>query len=503
MQRRTTAGSFDPYHKWLGLPPGKWMPDHFELLGLSIDEEDPTVIEHAIKRQRDFMKGMRGGKFPELVNQILIQIQDAEITLLEPDSRRKYVREIKGGKGYKKSAKSRRSGSSRRGGTVGESSGITREFAGVMGIIGGGFIVVAVVSFMLPWGELTGGGSDAAGLTADLAGADSLEDRATPIKNQTLIPSDQAIGTLPSTVIASDELTTVEASSPIASAAVTGDATTAAKQIVQTIAAAPSTPEPSAIPIKVELIELRELNGSETYVAEPWLSPDGMSIYWQSQKQIWSAQRENATSLFTKKKSHLAGRHPTVSADGLEMIFLTGRRDGQKGESLWVTTRTSSNSSFKRPKEIQEFARIPALKPKNPSLSLDRLTVIFNGVVGGLSIPVYSTRDSVTSPWQQPQALPIDTTGIDGVLTWCSVTNDGLTLFCANEATTRPNGNLLVFTRSTATQAFSNPKVIEKAGIPALSGRAPRYCPATNELVFAEKGNPNEFKLWIVKGFTP
>ena len=60
MQRRTTSGNFDPYHKWLGLPPGKWMPTHFELLGLSIDEEEPSVITLAIKRQRDFMKGMRG-----------------------------------------------------------------------------------------------------------------------------------------------------------------------------------------------------------------------------------------------------------------------------------------------------------------------------------------------------------------------------------------------------------------------------------------------------------
>ena len=39
MQRRTTVGNFDPYHQWLGIPPGKWMPNHFELLGLSIDEK--------------------------------------------------------------------------------------------------------------------------------------------------------------------------------------------------------------------------------------------------------------------------------------------------------------------------------------------------------------------------------------------------------------------------------------------------------------------------------
>ena len=129
------------------------MPTHFELLGLSIDEEEPSVIELAIKRQRDFMKGMRGGKFPELVDQILIQIQDAEITLLEPDSRRQYVREIKGGKGYRKSKRSGLSSGSRRGRTVGESSGITREFAGVMGVILAGFVIMAVVAFMLPWGN--------------------------------------------------------------------------------------------------------------------------------------------------------------------------------------------------------------------------------------------------------------------------------------------------------------------------------------------------------------
>ena len=174
MQRRTTSGNFDPYHKWLGLPPGKWMPNHFELLGLSIDEEDPSVIELAIKRQRDFMKGMRGGKFPELVNQILIQIQDAEITLLEPDSRRLYVREMKGGKGYKKPKRNGLSGSSRRGGTVGESSGITREFAGVMGIILAGFIIMAVVSFMLPWGNPPGTGSDPVEAGLAIAGAGAI-----------------------------------------------------------------------------------------------------------------------------------------------------------------------------------------------------------------------------------------------------------------------------------------------------------------------------------------
>ena len=92
MQRRTTVGNFDPYHKWLGLPPSKWMPNHFELLGLSIDEDDPTVIKRASVRQRRAIEEFEDGEFANLAAQIVIQIEEARNALLNPYSRREYVK---------------------------------------------------------------------------------------------------------------------------------------------------------------------------------------------------------------------------------------------------------------------------------------------------------------------------------------------------------------------------------------------------------------------------
>ena len=42
---------FDPYHKWLGIPPGRRPPTHYQLLGIAPEEQDPEVIEEAAIRQ--------------------------------------------------------------------------------------------------------------------------------------------------------------------------------------------------------------------------------------------------------------------------------------------------------------------------------------------------------------------------------------------------------------------------------------------------------------------
>lgn len=47
---------FDPYHRWLGIPPKKRPPTHYDLLGLPLDEDDDEVIRAAAERQRSFLK---------------------------------------------------------------------------------------------------------------------------------------------------------------------------------------------------------------------------------------------------------------------------------------------------------------------------------------------------------------------------------------------------------------------------------------------------------------
>ena len=36
---------FDPYHKWLGIPPKDQPPNHYRLLGVDLFESDPDVID--------------------------------------------------------------------------------------------------------------------------------------------------------------------------------------------------------------------------------------------------------------------------------------------------------------------------------------------------------------------------------------------------------------------------------------------------------------------------
>jgi len=44
---------FDPYHKWLGIPPDEQPPDHYRLLAVRRFEDDPDVIAAAADVARD------------------------------------------------------------------------------------------------------------------------------------------------------------------------------------------------------------------------------------------------------------------------------------------------------------------------------------------------------------------------------------------------------------------------------------------------------------------
>ena len=43
--------NFDPYHKWLGIPPDEQPANHYRLLGLELFESDRDVIDSASLEQ--------------------------------------------------------------------------------------------------------------------------------------------------------------------------------------------------------------------------------------------------------------------------------------------------------------------------------------------------------------------------------------------------------------------------------------------------------------------
>ena len=92
MTRANTG--FDPYHKWLGIPKERQPPNVYELLAISLNEEDPDVIRAAVEQRRRFIESKRGEGREAAVGEILYQIGEAEVTLLDPAMRRDYDRRV-------------------------------------------------------------------------------------------------------------------------------------------------------------------------------------------------------------------------------------------------------------------------------------------------------------------------------------------------------------------------------------------------------------------------
>lgn len=66
---------FDPYYKWLGIPPNDRPPNHYRLLGVELFEADPDVIDSAANRQMTFLRqcatGPHVAESQKLLNEVI------------------------------------------------------------------------------------------------------------------------------------------------------------------------------------------------------------------------------------------------------------------------------------------------------------------------------------------------------------------------------------------------------------------------------------------------
>jgi formylglycine-generating enzyme required for sulfatase activity len=159
MNARHADNNFNPYHKWLGIPERKCPPTFYDLLGISLNEDDRTVIESAATRQRTHVEQFLGTSHNSYANQLISQINEAEFTLLNPELRREYDRKAKL---FKKRKKSRQidptsrapkpgRGSSR---IIGEGSDLFREYVGIVSFLALAFFGMAAAALYLPWEKL-------------------------------------------------------------------------------------------------------------------------------------------------------------------------------------------------------------------------------------------------------------------------------------------------------------------------------------------------------------
>lgn len=81
---------FDPYRKWLGIPPKDQPPNHYRLLGLELFEADLDVIEGAADRAMGFIRQYQSGEHAALAAKLLNEVATARLCLLKPATKSGY-----------------------------------------------------------------------------------------------------------------------------------------------------------------------------------------------------------------------------------------------------------------------------------------------------------------------------------------------------------------------------------------------------------------------------
>jgi hypothetical protein len=81
---------FDPYRKWLGIPPAEQPPDHYRLLGIGRFEDDPDTISNAADRQMAHVRTVQTGPRSAISQRLLNEISAARVCLLHPLKKAEY-----------------------------------------------------------------------------------------------------------------------------------------------------------------------------------------------------------------------------------------------------------------------------------------------------------------------------------------------------------------------------------------------------------------------------
>jgi hypothetical protein len=81
---------FDPYYKWLGIPPKDQPPNHYRLLAIDVFECDSEVIDAAANRQMAYVQQRATGEHAKLSQKLLNELAAARLCLLDPKKRATY-----------------------------------------------------------------------------------------------------------------------------------------------------------------------------------------------------------------------------------------------------------------------------------------------------------------------------------------------------------------------------------------------------------------------------
>ncbi len=89
------AEKFDPYYRWLGIPPADQPPNLYRLLGVQVFEADREVIDAVANRHITYLQEITSGPNVTAAQQLLNELAGARRTLLKPALKEKYDAQLK------------------------------------------------------------------------------------------------------------------------------------------------------------------------------------------------------------------------------------------------------------------------------------------------------------------------------------------------------------------------------------------------------------------------
>lgn len=89
------TGSFDPYHKLLGISQREQPPSLYRLLGIEALEDDREVIDAAANKQMSYLQDCCNGEHAAEAQRLINEVAEARLRLLNPTSKAQYDEQLR------------------------------------------------------------------------------------------------------------------------------------------------------------------------------------------------------------------------------------------------------------------------------------------------------------------------------------------------------------------------------------------------------------------------
>jgi len=253
-----------------------------------------------------------------------------------------------------------------------------------------------------------------------------------------------------------------------------------------------------------ETLDCISADGLELYLESP--RPGGVGGYdlWVAKRDTTDADWGEPVNLGPAINSANTDTYACISQDGLELYFNSaGRPGGYGGFDIWVTRRATKDAGWGPPVNLGPTVNGPT-EDATPWVSADGLELYFmSGTVGG-GVGIWVTRrETKNDPWGTPVRLgaAINSSTYQGVP--CLSAN-GLTLFFSDALPSgpfRPGGfggeDMWVTTRVTTDDEWGIPRNLGRPVNSPLNEDSPRLSPDGSTLYFNRgPGGYETFAIW-------